>query len=258
VKRLNTVFSIVLISALYTASSYADSEISQLEKYFLEGRYERAVNEAESLIGSRSRRREEVYYLKGLSELKLKRFGDARQSFQKILDRYPGSEKAFDAYVGIGDSYLLENRASSALKEYNEAAFRFPKNSNIVTIYSRMSDCYAKLGDREKEEEYSRKAKGISGRIRGPAEPREIPRGETGYISVQVGSFKNKKNAEKLMDKLSSGGFESYLEIPVGSGDRLYRVKVGRFRSMDSAEALSAKLKARGYATRICSDNICR
>lgn len=256
--KLKKIFSALLFFSFLAPASYVSGDMIQLEKLFLEGRYEKAISEADDLIGSRSRQRDEVYYLKGLSELKLQRFGEARRSFQNILDRYPGSGRAFDAYVGMGDSYILEDRASSALKEYEEASRRFPRDNNIVTVYSRMSDCYAKLGDKAKEEEYSQKSRGI----KVPTIPetvthtKDVPRGETGYISVQVGSFKNKKNAEKMVRKLSREGFEAYVEIPAGSGDKLYRVKAGRLQSLQSADALESKLKARGYATKICPDNV--
>ena len=268
--KFKVIIAGVVFLSLFNASPCRAADTSKLEKFFLEGNYEKAVRESESLIESRSRRRDEVYYLKGLSELKLKRFGDARQSFQNILDKYPGSRKGFDAYVGIGDSYFLEDRASSALKEYNEALRRFPKDKNVTTVYSRMSDCYAKLGDKAKEEEYVKRSKGIftgTGEIKDLqalppisdiTKTRDVPRGESGYITVQVGSFKNKKNAERVMNKLIQEGFECYVEVPAGSGDKLYRVKAGRLQSMEGAESLAAKLKRKGYSTKICSDSVCR
>lgn len=227
----------ILIISFFSSIACADSEISILEKYFLEGRYEKAVSAAHRLIESRSRQRYEVYYLLGLSELKLNRFVEARQSFQDIIDKYPGSPRLFDAYVGIGDSYFLEGRTNSAVRTYNAILGRFPDDKNIAIVRSRISECSAKTSPQGKP----------------VVAPRDIPRGEaSSYISVQVGSFKNSRNAERVADKLSSAGFESFVEIPVGSADRLYRVKVGKLQSKESAETLAAKLRAKGYRTKIC------
>jgi len=240
-KRLNF-FLVLPIAVLITynlqlTTCYADSDIAQVEKLFLEGQYERCASAAQTLIESRPRKRYEVYYLKGLSELKLNKFGEARQSFRSIIDNYPESPRVFDAHVGIGDSYFLEGRKDSAARTYNEILQNFPDDKNIVIVKSRIRECSVNTADQERPK----------------VEPRDIPRTESNsYISVQVGSFKNSRNADRMAKKLSLEGFDSFVEIPAGSGDRLYRVKVGKLQTKDNAEALASLLKAKGYKTKIC------
>jgi len=237
--KILLIFICFLLSTIdYGLSTiYADSDITQAEKLFLEGQYERCASAARILIESRPRKGYEVYYILGLSELKLNKFGDARQSFQNIIDNYPGSPRLFDAHVGMGDSYFLEGRKDSAARVYNEILQNFPDDKNIVIVKSRIRECSINTAGQERPR----------------VEPRDIPRGEsTSYISVQVGSFKNSRNADKLARKLSTEGFDSFVEIPVGSADRLYRVKVGKLQSIDNAEALASLLKAKGYKTKIC------
>jgi len=255
------------------------SSFARAEKLFLEGRYDSAIFETEALIEARSSQRDEIYYLKGLSELKLKRFKDTRQSFDYIRERYPSSKRVFDAYLGTGDAYLLEGDAGKALGVYNEMTNRFSGDRNIAVVYSRLGDCYTRLGLREKAEEYFDKAKKASPSsfevkvgptaenvpvFSRPAQPaamsgpkpktEEMPRLESGEpISVQVGCFKYKRNAEKLSQRLVKAGYDSYVEIPVTSHDKLYRVKVGHAKSKDEAEALAARLKKAGYNTKICT-----
>ncbi len=229
------VVGILLWSYFSTTGIFcAENDIASAEKLFLEGRYERTADETERLIDARSRSRDELYYLKGLSELKLNRFRDARKSFGDIISRYPSSKMVFDAHLGIGDSYFLEGDTTSAAKIYNEMLEKFPNDRNISIVRQRIKNCHA------------------SG----------IPDNKTQYVpdklAVQVGSFKNKRNAEGLARKLVSEGYESYVDSPLGSADKLYRVKVGRTKSRDEAEVLAAKLKRAGYNTKICTDNICR
>lgn len=229
---------IIFIIGLFGPASYAGDEIAVLEKSFLEGKYEKAVLVAQDLIDSRSRQRYEVYYLKGLSEMKLNRFADARASFQDIIDKYPRTSRVFDARVGIGDSYLLEGKKDNAIRIYKEIMEKFPEDKNIAIVKSRL--------DKNAVNTEIAQEKTV-------VQARDIPRGESGgFTSIQVGSFKNSRNAEKLSQKLSSQGFESFVEIPANSGDKLYRVKVGRLQSAQSAEALASRLRVKGYKTKIC------
>ncbi|MFA6321128.1 MAG: SPOR domain-containing protein [Candidatus Omnitrophota bacterium] len=250
------IFSLLVTCSLQLASSYAESDILAVEKPFLEGRYDRAAYEAKRMIDERCRMRHEVYYIKGLSELKLGRYKDARQSFGEIVSRYPKSERAFDAYAGIGDSYFLEGNMESALKAYAEAKTRFPSDKNAVMIDSRINDCRAKG--------VSPLPPAITGNNAAEIEdvriiPDRIPQNESkGFISVQAGCFKNHRNAEKFSVRLKSAGYESYVELPLASGDNLYRVKVGRFKTRNEAESIATKLNRDGYRTKICDDSTCQ
>jgi len=78
-----------------------------------------------------------------------------------------------------------------------------------------------------------------------------------GKYSVQVGSFKNKRNAEKLTRKLAARGYKSYISIPVLSKDKFYRVKVGNVSSRAEASNIASRLKSEGYNIKFCTDDIC-
>lgn len=250
------IFSFLIVYSLQLTASYAEADISVIEKPFLEGRYERAVYEAKRLIDERCRQRQEAYYLKGLSELKLGRFSDARQSFGEITSRYSRSNRAFDAYVGIGDSYFIEGNVDGAIKAYGEAKEKFPSDKNISIVDSRLNDCRNKKGSAAPAAIAENKPAGIK---TSDVLPGEIPQNESkGYISVQAGCFKNPRNAEKLSAKLKTAGYESYVEIPFAKGDKLYRVKVGRFKSRGEAAGTAAKLNRDGYRTKICDENSCQ
>ncbi len=223
----------VILNLMIFSSVYADMDISSVERLFLEGQYDKAERAAQSLIDQRSRQRYELYYLKGLSELKLNKLKEARESFGTIISKYPASNRIFDAHLGIGDSYMLEGNRQEAAKIYNDIAVRFPKDKNIALVKERLA------------------AEAIPGNA--DLKPNAIPRSESkGYISVQVGSFKNRRNAESLSKKLTGRGYGSYVELPMGSGDKLYRVKVGRLNSKEEADTIAAKLRRDGYNTKIC------
>lgn len=260
-KNINSLLFVLLSAVSFQLSVYADTDIAVVEKPFLEGRYDRAEYEAKRLIDERARQRDEVYYLKGLSELKLGKFNQARESFQVIISKYRKSNRVFDAYAGIGDSYLLEGNIEAAMKTYNEIKEKFPSDKNITLIDSRLSECRKKAGTVPVAPAPSPITEN---KVEAPQAEKIVPAGvvqdETPKvnISVQVGCFKNKRNADKLSSKLAASGYKSYVEVPVDAGDKLYRVKVGHPQSKGDAESLAAKLNREGYRTKICDDSSCQ
>jgi len=277
VKGLAACFMILLSAFSFQLSAYcAEADMSAVEKSFLEGRYDEAIDESGALIDARSRNRDELYYIKGLSELKTDRYRQARKDFEYILSRYQRSARTFDAYTGIGDSYLLEGDVNQALKIYERISVELPGDKNIGLVYYRIGTCLNKLGAPDKAKIYFDKAERASplafekraphdaegpqketaaGYERAPLRPAgEAQRLESGqYISVQAGSFRSRKNAERFTKKLSRAGYDSYIEMPSGTGEKLYRIKVGRPGSIKEANLLVSRLKEDGYRARACS-----
>ena len=64
----------------------------------------------------------------------------------------------------------------------------------------------------------------------------------TGMWAVQLGSFSNKENAEKLAASLRKQGYAAFLsQLQTGSG-QLHRVRIGPQKDHESAEAMAARL----------------
>jgi cell division septation protein DedD len=174
---------------------------------------------------------------------------------------------------------MLAGELSSAVGIYVGMLDSFRQDKNLPIVYSRLASCYKGLGVKDKAEYYqnmasrsaplSFEAKGQPAAVqaRTAAPGRSVPPSNiipknaeevdvvmaTGQaLSVQVGSFKNRRNADKLAQKLTASGYDVRIEIPVAAGDKVYRVKVGRVSSRGEAEALKARLEAAGYSTKIC------
>ena len=60
---------------------------------------------------------------------------------------------------------------------------------------------------------------------------------------MQCGSFKEKKNAEKLVAQLKAAGFDAIIK----SEDGQYKVQCGAFDVRANAEKLVKRLKAAGF-----------
>ncbi|MCX5679343.1 MAG: SPOR domain-containing protein [Candidatus Omnitrophica bacterium] len=266
--RLFTVILFLSIIIFQIPPALASTSAERVEEFFLEGKYDKALMEADKAIDADSGKKYELYYIKGLSALKLNKFAEARKAFLYVTERYPSSERALDSYIGVGDAYFLEGNNSGALRSYKTAADIFADDKNIVVVRQRIADCMAKPGIEERPGEYVETRPAVrpkkyvnfipkqKGNARIESTVREsASRDSAGQFSVQVGSFKSRSNAAKLASKLSARHYEARLESPSGSSDKLYRVKVGRISSKGEAERLAVKLKREGYPTRVCQED---
>ena len=61
---------------------------------------------------------------------------------------------------------------------------------------------------------------------------------------MQVGAFKNKENAEKLLKELKAKGFNGFIKMETG---KLYKVQVEAFSKKENAENLLKELKTKGF-----------
>jgi DedD protein len=81
-----------------------------------------------------------------------------------------------------------------------------------------------------------------------PAPTRPATPAERGSFVVQLGSFREKENADRLVRDMTAKGFTAFV-APITSGGReLYRVRVGPTRDRAAAEALAAQLKRAGQS----------
>ena len=61
---------------------------------------------------------------------------------------------------------------------------------------------------------------------------------------VQVGAYKNKANAEKMLARLKEGGYEGF----VTTKDNYYKVQLGAYSVRENADRMAQKLKADGFS----------
>lgn len=73
------------------------------------------------------------------------------------------------------------------------------------------------------------------------------PAATAGGWVVQVGTFGQKGNAERLAAQLETQGFAAALSTTTVDGRRLYRVRVGPAASREAASTLAGRLAAAGH-----------
>ena len=67
------------------------------------------------------------------------------------------------------------------------------------------------------------------------------------WYRVQVGAYKNRANAYRMLDKLMEDGFPAYVALE----DGFYKVQAGAFLNLDNAVKLEKQLRNLGYSTYI-------
>ena len=73
----------------------------------------------------------------------------------------------------------------------------------------------------------------------------------TGMWAVQLGSFSNVQNAEKLAADLRKQGFAAFLSQLSTSSGELHRVRIGPQKDREAAEAMAARLQKAGHAGKV-------
>ena len=81
------------------------------------------------------------------------------------------------------------------------------------------------------------------------AEPEAAPESasSTGMWAVQLGSFGNQQNAERLAADLRKQGFAAFLSQLSTDSGQLHRVRIGPQKNRESAEAMAARLAKAGH-----------
>ena len=73
------------------------------------------------------------------------------------------------------------------------------------------------------------------------------PQSATGMWAVQLGSFSNKQNAERLAADLRKNGYAAFLSQLKSGDNSLHRVRVGPQENRDNAEAVAGRLAVAGH-----------
>ncbi len=76
----------------------------------------------------------------------------------------------------------------------------------------------------------------------------EAPSVAPGNFMVQLGTFRERENADRLVRDMTAKGFAAFVMPTTSGGHALYRVRVGPARDRAAAEALAVELKRAGQS----------
>ncbi|MEO0106103.1 MAG: tetratricopeptide repeat protein [candidate division WOR-3 bacterium] len=188
----------------------------------------------------------EIYYYLGRLNVNL----DSSFYYYKIIiDRYPQSRYVDVAYLEIGKIFILKEDFSNALITFNELIKNYPNSDLKEEILFWLGFAYIETGNKESGYKtfnelintypnsiWASRAKNLL--------PSNQPKKE--FYTVQVGSFRNKNNAETIVSELKAKGFDAKIIEAVVMDKIHYRVWVGEFETMEQAKTLALKLDSLG------------
>ncbi len=229
--------------------------IKDINVSFLRGNYEKVIEDAEKNLHRQrlaGKKRKEVLYLLGLSYMKTDRFDEARETFDSILEMR-GEDFTERAHMGIADSYFCEKRFGDAINVYENILDIYPEGDGTSGIYYNLGLCYKRQSKLDKADFYFRKIKEEYGKSFEADKLGYVPAAEGApYYIVQLGAFKSLKNAKKLIKKLTRKKYDSYIQkIKSENSGVLYRVRAGKFSNKSYAMRLYRKLRRDKFSVKV-------
>lgn len=227
---------------------------SDAEEAFLRGDYKSVVTICENITSFFKDRRklDDVYYLKGQAYLKLNENNKARSAFNEVINIDPKGNYAGRAELAVADSFFSEGDFEKAGALY-KALIGDPKKIRLhSTCLYRLVQIEKKSGNSKEASEYLDKLVKefpLSFEAQSVTAGNDVPEGGS---FVQVGSFEERKNAEKLLEELRSSGYDASMDKTEKNDKVMYKIIVKPSDAEGSLDKIVHSLKKEGYPTKIC------
>jgi tol-pal system protein YbgF len=88
-------------------------------------------------------------YQQALDLIKDKKFKEAKQTLQTYIDKTPGGDRISNAHFWIGECEYNVQRYEEAILEYQKVISKFPKSNKVPDSLLKQGISFAKLGDNE-------------------------------------------------------------------------------------------------------------
>jgi len=248
------IFAYFVICALlfgFYKDAYADN-LHDIKVNFLKGDYNACIDEGEKVLvdAYHSKNADELYYLLATSYLKSGNLLRASDVFEILIKEFKGSKLRDDAFLGLGDVYLLEGDLANAEANYREVPRNNPSTKLISLVDLKLAQVLLKQGKWSEAKDYLNK---LNNDFPQSLEQRLAKNFWTDdfYFTIQVGSFSTEKNASALSNKLIEKGYTAFIQESKSQDKTVYRVRVGKLNTRQEAEELEKTLAAQGFPARI-------
>jgi len=239
------VLACLIFTCAFTVSSFAYTYSRQVDaalSLMLNADYEAAVDECSRLADTKNNNiKAEVLLVKGTCLIKMGKYMQARDVLKKAIP-YAQGDLAIELYMGIADTYFMQQEYDNAISVYKQLLTKKANESYLAMLYYKLGKAYQKKSKWVEAEEYFGQLKS---KFPKSFEAELIKKSSTGgsFFTIQVGCFIDKGNAKELYDDLKKKGYEVYLSDFQSKGQKLYRIRVGQFVSRIAAEYTEGKLR---------------
>jgi len=197
----------------------------------------------------------QMLWLESRSLFATGRTEQALKSLQNLLGLYSASVWAAWAQLGIAEIYSSQGSFNKSIKEYTKVIDKYAGTEAFNLALAGMSRAFEASGEKDKAVLYLNLYKerfpgGIE--TESQIQPEEVkPRKDPGTAekltgtkySVQVGVFANQENADKVMQRLRSRGYNPEQSDKTIQNKKYYVIQVGFFNSLSEAQKLREKLE---------------
>jgi TolA-binding protein len=188
----------------------------------------------------------EVYYYLGRLSVNP---DSAANYYYKVINNHPQSRYADISYLEIAKINIARKNFVTAVSNLDALIKRYPETEYMDEIMFWQGISHISLDDPQRGEEILKTLQRIypksvwserAGNIMQKKETTEE------YYTVQLGSYRNKANAEKYAVTLRGKGIEVRVVEAVVKGQTYYRVWAGQFLSLEGAREYLLKLDSLG------------
>lgn len=240
----------IILALLIVPLCLFSQDIDEAIKLFNSSQYERARDIFVQVAKDKNNPRiAEAYYYLGRLSINP---DSALFYFNKVKTDYPQSRYADISYLEIAKSNIARKKYQNAIISLNELLRKYPDTNLQDEIMFWLGISYMS-SDKEKEGisilENLRKTypKSVwSERALTIIPLKDTPEVPQEYYTVQVGSYRNKSNAENYAEEIRKNGFSVQTVEALVKGNTYYRVWVGTLSTIEQAKAFSQELESLG------------
>lgn len=238
----------------FTAYSREGGFIKELNILFLKGSYEDVIKEGTGGLSQRrlaGKEKKETLYLIGTSYVKLGFFSEARESFEKML-KISGKDFTEEGQIGIADSYFYEKNYQKAIETYKKVVNVYPRSERLSSVYHNLALSYKARKDFDKANFYFDKVKNKYAASFEANKATYISDEKTSrFYILQLGAFGSLKNAKKLVRRLKRKKYDCYIMKDKDPGRVLFKVRAGKFASESRAMKLVRRLRRDRFTVKV-------
>lgn len=197
----------------------------------------------------------QMLWLESRSLFSTGRIEQALKSLKNLLELYPASAWIPWAQLGIAEIYFSQGNFNKSLKEYNKVIDKYASTETFPLALAGMSRAFEASGEKDKAVLYlnlykERFPRGIE--VESQIQIEEVnPRKDPGTAekltdtkySVQIGVFANQENADKVMKRLKSRGYNPEQSYKMIQNKKYCVIQVGVFNSLSEAQKMREKLE---------------
>ncbi|MFC1514978.1 SPOR domain-containing protein [Candidatus Omnitrophota bacterium] len=250
IKILKTETKIALFLLLLSWTTLVFADTRAMEKGLAAKDFARVIQIAEKYLDQNSPDKERILYFLAEAYVGTSNLPKARETLRSLYKQFPNSLYAKKATMRIADTYYLESNYAQAKRLYSYYLEQYSDDVYLPTAYLKLAYCEEKLGNWKGKRYYmdviaEKFPKSIEAEALDELERRGF------HFVVQVGAFRDQKNARDLGAKLKNDGFSAYVAEASEDGNLFYKVRIGMFAKRSSAESELEALIKKGYPARI-------